>query len=86
MDKKTSPWLGAGKVCPRCLGRKRVGTSGVGIALSRRGRAAICSDCGTEEALIDAKIVKAPFGTLEYGREKCLQAAIARARLAEVSK
>lgn len=45
--------IGTGAICPRCLGPKSPGWYGVGISLSRRGKAYICSDCGIEEALID---------------------------------
>ena len=46
-------YLGLGKKCPRCLGPKPKGGIGIGIALSRRGKAYICSDCGTDEAIHD---------------------------------
>jgi hypothetical protein len=45
--------IGTGKQCPRCRGSKPSGRIGKGISLSRRGPAYICSDCGTEEAMID---------------------------------
>ena len=53
MEKKLTHTPGLGEVCPRCLGPKPAGSVGRGIALSRRGKAYICSDCGTEEAMID---------------------------------
>ena len=44
---------GMGTKCPRCLKPKPKGNVGKGVSLSRRGTAYICSDCGTEEAIID---------------------------------
>ena len=52
--------IGTGTICPRCQGPKPKGSVGKGIALSRRGKAAICSDCGTEEAMVDFLKEKVP--------------------------
>lgn len=45
--------LGSTTKCPRCEGPKPAGDCGQGISLSRRGKAALCSHCGTEEAFYD---------------------------------
>lgn len=52
--------IGLGTTCPRCLGEKIKGSCAQGIALSRRGKAAICSPCGTDEAMIDAGLGGSP--------------------------
>lgn len=46
-----------GEICPRCGGNKPMGDCGKGIALSRRAKIAICSDCGTAEAIYDAGLL-----------------------------
>jgi predicted RNA-binding Zn-ribbon protein involved in translation (DUF1610 family) len=47
------------KTCPRC-GLMKMRDIEVQNALSRRdNKTHICSDCGTEEALVDAKIIPA---------------------------
>ncbi len=50
----TKEILGGGMICLRCLGRKPMGIVGRGIMRSRRGPAAICAECGEEEAQLDA--------------------------------
>lgn len=59
--------LGGNLHCLRCLGPKPVGVVGLGIALSRRGPIAICSTCGTEEAMLDAGLVER--GDIDLVRE-----------------
>ena len=47
------------KQCPRCkLNWMPVTDAGHGVSLSRRGKVLICSDCGTEEVLLDSGHLK----------------------------
>lgn len=64
--KHTPGILGSSNKCPRCLGPKPLGDCGNGIALSRRGRAAICSQCGTEEAMLDSGMIARSFTMGKY--------------------
>lgn len=77
-DKRThTPAWGSGAICPRCEGPKPTGEAGGGISLSRRGRAFICANCGTEEAMLDSGLIKATFGNGVKEREARLRAALA---------
>lgn len=62
---------GAGTVCPRCYEDKPKGMTGKGVALSRRGKVAICSACGTSEGLLDSGLIKP--GPIELLMEKDLE-------------
>jgi len=47
------------KKCPRCNSLMPEGSVGFGISISRRdNKTPICSNCGTDEALIDAGFVE----------------------------
>ena len=75
--------LGYGTICPRCLGGKPAGDIGPEISISRRGKAAICSACGTEEALVDMTLsnISYPIPSGIKAREERLTKAFLRRAL-----
>lgn len=74
---KSTHTPGLGIKCPRCEGPKPIGACGVGISMSRRGKAYICSPCGTEEAMVDFS--KGAVPSWVKADEDRLLAAIAKA-------